>query len=288
MHKTINPAVEGNTVLVLGGTGKTGRRIVGQLRDKGLPVRIGSRSANPGFDWYDQSTWAKVIEDVSTVYISFYPDLAVPGAPEAIQAFTDLAVNSGIKKIVLLSGRGEEEAQRCEQIVQNSGVKWTIVRASWFAQNFSEAFMRDLILSGTLALPAGDVKEPFIDADDIADVAVAALSEEGHEAQLYEITGPRLMTFTEAVDEISKGAGIEVDYIQIPAQVFSDEMAAQGVPSEYIDLVNYLFTTVLDGRNSYICDGVQRALGREPRDFSEYVKIAASEGAWVIEEEASD
>jgi uncharacterized protein YbjT (DUF2867 family) len=245
---------------------------------------VGSRSVDPGFDWYDQSTWAPVLEGATSVYVSFYPDLAVPGAPEAIQAFTDLSVASGVRKLVLLSGRGEEEAQRCEQIVMNSGVEWTVLRASWFAQNFSEAFMRDLILTGTLALPAGDVQEPFIDADDIADVAVAALSEEGHSGELYELTGPRLMTFTQAVEEISQGTGIDVQYIQIPAQDFSDGMEQEGVPKDYINLVNYLFTTVLDGRNSSLTDGVQRALGREPRDFKAFVEKAASEGAWMVEE----
>ncbi len=287
MHNTNDNELEKNNILILGGTGKTGRRIVDQLRDKGLSVRVGSRSVDPGFEWYDQSTWSPALDGISSVYVSFYPDLAVPGAPEAIQAFTDLAVKSGVKKLVLLSGRGEEEAQRCEQIVMNSGVEWTVVRASWFAQNFSEAFMRDLILSGTLALPAGDVQEPFIDADDIADVAVAALSEEGHSGELYELTGPRLMTFTQAVKEISEGAGIDLQYMQISAQDFSDGMEQEGVPKEYIDLVNYLFTTVLDGRNSYLCDGVQRALGREPRDFRDYLEKASAEGAWSNEEVSS-
>ena len=287
MHNTNNNELEKNNILVLGGTGKTGRRIVGQLRDKGLSVRVGSRSVAPGFEWYDQRTWAPSLDGISSVYVSFYPDLAVPGAPEAIQAFTDLAVKSGVKQLVLLSGRGEEEAQRCEQIVMDSGVEWTVLRASWFAQNFSEAFMRDLILSGTLALPAGDVQEPFIDADDIADVAVAALSQEGHSGELYELTGPRLMTFTQAVKEISEGAGIDLQYMQISAQDFSDGMEQEGVPKEYIDLVNYLFTTVLDGRNSYLCDGVQRALGREPRDFRDYVEKASAEGAWSNEEVSS-
>ena len=287
MQNVINSEVEGNIILVLGGTGKTGRRIVSQLRDKGLSVRIGSRSENPGFEWYDQSTWAPALEGVRAVYISFYPDLAVPGAVDAIQAFTDLALNIGIKHLVLLSGRGEEEAQKCEQIVQNSGADWTILRASWFAQNFSEAFMRDLVLSGEVALPAGEVKEPFIDADDIADVAVAALTEDGHSGELYELTGPRLMTFTETVKEISEAAGFEVRYTQIPNQAFVDAMVKEGVPQEYVQLVNYLFTEVLDGRNSYVCDGVQRALGRKPRDFSEFARKAASEGAWQVGEVAN-
>ncbi len=115
---------------------------------------------------------------------------------------------------MLLSGRGEEEAQRCERIVLDTNPAWTIVRASWFNQNFSEGFFVDPLRDGVLALPAGDVGEPFIDAEDIADVAVAALTEAGHEGQIYEVTGPRLMTFAEAVDEIARAAGRELRYTQ--------------------------------------------------------------------------
>lgn len=266
--------------MVLGGTGKTGRRVAERLTELGVPVRIGSRSGTPKFDWEDQSTWAAALENVRAVYIAFYPDLAVPGATTAIRSLCDLAVKRGVSQLVLLSGRGEDEAQNCEQIVQNSGADWTILRTSWFCQNFSEGFMQELILSGEVALPVGSVKEPFIDVDDIAEVAVAALTEDGHSGQLYELTGPRLMTFTEAVDEIAKATNRKVQYMQISPEVFSSAMAEQGVPSDAIWLMNYLFTTVLDGRNSYLTDGVKRALGREPRDFSGYVQNAAANGAW--------
>lgn len=266
--------------MVLGGTGKTGRRVAERLTELGVPVRIGSRSGTPKFDWEDQSTWATALENVRAVYIAFYPDLAVPGATAAIRSFSDLAVKRGVSQLVLLSGRGEEEAQNCEQIVQNADVDWTILRASWFCQNFSEGFMQELILSGEVALPVGSVKEPFIDVDDIAEVAVAALTEDGHSGQLYELTGPRLMTFSEAVEEIAKATNRKVQYMQISPEVFSSAMAEQGVPSDAIWLMNYLFTTVLDGRNSYLTDGVKRALGREPRDFSDYVQNAATNGAW--------
>lgn len=271
---------EKNITLVLGGTGKTGRRVAERLNELGVPVRIGSRSGTPKFDWEDQSTWATALENVRAVYIAFYPDLAVPGATAVISSFSDLAVKRGVSQLVLLSGRGEEEAQKCEQIVQNSGADWTIVRTSWFCQNFSEGFMQELILSGEVALPIGSVKEPFIDVDDIDEVAVAALTEDGHSGQLYELTGPRLMTFTEAVEEIAKATNRKVQYMQISPEVFSSAMADQGVPSDAIWLMNYLFTTVLDGRNSYLTDGVKRALGREPRDFSDYVQNAATNGAW--------
>jgi uncharacterized protein YbjT (DUF2867 family) len=269
-----------NITLVLGGTGKTGRRVAEKLTALDIPVRIGSRSGTPAFDWDDKSTWEPVLKNVGAVYIVFYPDLAVPGAPAAIRSFSDLAVKSGVHRLVLLSGRGEEEAQHCEEIVTNSGTDWTILRTSWFSQNFSEGFFRDLVLSGEVALPAGPVLEPFIDVEDIADVAVAALTKDGHAGQLYELTGPRLLTFTEAVEEIASATGRKVQYTQIPNEVFEAALTEQGVPADAVALISYLFTTVLDGRNSYLADGVQRALGRQPRDFTEYVQKTAASGAW--------
>ncbi len=193
---------------VLGGTGKTGRRVAERLTSRDVPIRIGSRSGKPPFEWENQSTWAPVLQNVESVYMVYYPDLAVPGAADAIRAFTNLAVQHDVQRLVLLSGRGEEEAQHCEHIVQNAGANWTLLRASWFCQNFSEGFLRDLVLTGEVALPAGAVVEPFIGVEDIADVA--ALTEDGHAGQLYELTGPRLLTFTEVVGEIALATSHEV------------------------------------------------------------------------------
>ena len=266
--------------LVLGGTGKTGRRVVERLKARGVPVRVGSRSAELPFEWQDPTTWAPVLQDVAAVYITYYPDLAVPGAADTIQAFVDQAVQSKVRRLVLLSGRGEEEAQRCERIVQDAGAEWTILRSSWFSQNFSEAFMRDLVLGGEVALPAGDVREPFIDADDIADVAVAALTEPGHAGQLYELTGPRLLTFAEVVGEIAQATGREIAYTPITHKAFASTLTGQDVPADFVALLSYLFNEVLDGRNAHLTDGVQRALGRAPRDFTDYAQDASAAGAW--------
>lgn len=266
--------------LVLGGTGKTGRRVVERLKARGIPVRIGSRSAELSFEWQDPTTWAPVLQDVAAVYITYYPDLAVPGAADTIRAFVDQAVQSKVRRLVLLSGRGEEEAQRCERIVQDTGAEWTILRSSWFSQNFSEAFMRDLVLGGTVALPAGEVREPFIDVEDIADVAVAALTEPGHAGQLYELTGPRLLTFTEAVGEIAQATDREIAYAPITHKAFASALTEQDVPADFVALLSYLFNEVLDGRNAHLTDGVQRALGRAPRDFADYAQDANAAGAW--------
>ncbi|MFQ5634374.1 MAG: NmrA family transcriptional regulator [Gammaproteobacteria bacterium] len=264
--------------LVVGGTGKIGGRIVERLETRGVATRAASRST--GFDWHDPTTWDAVLENVAIAYISYAPDLAVPGAAEAIRLFAQKAVEAGVSRLVLLSGRGEAEAQRCERIVQAAGVDWTIVRASWFQQNFSEGEFVEQVLAGEVTLPAGDVREPFIDADDIADVAVAALTGDGHAGEVYEVTGPQLMTFAEAVQEIAAASGRDVRYVRVPHDAFVAGIAGSGAPAEMAWLLDYLFAQVLDGRNAHLTDGVQRALGREPTDFAEYARRAAASGVW--------
>ncbi|MFQ5554532.1 MAG: NmrA family transcriptional regulator [Acidimicrobiia bacterium] len=272
-------------ILVLGANGKTGRRVVDRLTAAELPVRAGSRRGSPPFDWNDPATWAPVLDGVRAAYISYYPDLAVPGAVEATGKFAKLAVDRGVNRLVLLAGRGEAEAERAEEAVADSGADLTVVRSTWFMQNFSEGDFRGQLLSGLVTLPAGDMVEPFVDADDIADVAVAALTEDGHAGQLYELTGPRLLTFAEAIDEISQATGRQILYAPVSVEEFAAAMAAHGVPAEAIEIFSFLFGEVLDGRNAHLTDGVQRALGRAPRDFTEFAKDAAAAGAWDTSQE---
>ena len=268
------------TVLVLGGTGKTGRRIVERLRARDIAVRVGSRSAEPPFEWEDRTTWAPALEGVSAIYVSYYPDLAVPGAPEAVGALARQALEQGVQRLVLLSGRGEDEAQRAERVVQDAGIEWTVVRCSWFNQNFSEDYLLEPILGGEVALPAGDVREPFVDTEDIADVAVAVLTEAGHANRVYELTGPRLLTFAEAVAEIGRATGRELHYVPVTVEEYMAAAAEHDLPDDVVGLLRYLFSEVLDGRNATLADGVQGALGREPRDFAVYVRDTATTGVW--------
>ncbi|MCV3207944.1 NAD(P)H-binding protein [Mesorhizobium sp. YC-39] len=266
--------------LILGGTGKTGRRLAERLTAQGLPVRIGSRSGMPAFDWQDKASWAPALDGVGAVYISYYPDLAVPGAAEAVGALAELAVEHGITRLVLLSGRGETEAQRAEEMLKASGADWTILRCAWFAQNFSEGFLVESLLEGEVALPVGNVGEPFVDADDIAETALVVLTQPGHVGQLYELTGPRLLSFADAVAEIGKATGRDIRYIRISHAEFTAAVAAQQLPAEFVWLINELFTEVLDGRNETLADGVERVLGRAPKDFSAYATETAASGIW--------
>ncbi|HSJ73495.1 MAG TPA: hypothetical protein VK904_04190 [Miltoncostaeaceae bacterium] len=270
-------------ILVLGGTGKTGRRVVEGLLARGLPVRVGSTGGDPRFDWGDRATWAPVMEGTRAVYISYYPDLAVPGAPAAVGELSRLAVDLGVRRLVLLSGRGEEQAERSEEVMRAAaaGIEWTVVRCSWFNQNFSEGAISDLVRAGELFLPVGDVPEPFVDADDIADVAVAALTEEGHAGQVYELTGPGMLTFAEAIAEISHAAGRPVRLTPISPGEFEAALAQEEQPDAIVWLLDYLFREVLDGRNAYLTDGVQRAIGRPPKDFADYAREAAASGVWA-------
>jgi uncharacterized protein YbjT (DUF2867 family) len=270
-----------DTILVLGSTGKTGRRVVERLERQGVDVRHGSRSCTPPFDWTDRATWAPALKGVNAVYITYFPDLAVEGAADDIQAFTRLAAQGGVHRLVLLSGRGEAEAQRCENIVRNSGVEWTLLRASWFAQNFSEAHFLEPVLAGELPFPVDDIGEPFVDADDIADVAAAALTEDGHAGQLYELTGPRLLRFADAVAEIATASGRPIRFTRVTMPAYVAALEAAQLPPDTVRLIRYLFTEVLDGRNASVQDGVFRALGRRAREFADYARATAATGVWT-------
>jgi len=266
--------------LVISSTGKTGSRVAARLEARGVPIRAGSRSADPPFDWEDPGTWAAALDGAGAAYVSYYPDIAIPGAVEAITDFAQVALERGVRRLVLLSGRGEEEAQRAERAIRESGADWTIVRCSWFNQNFSEGFFAEGVMAGEVVLPHAAVPEPFVDVEDIADVAATALAEDGHVGQVYELTGPRALTFEEAVGEIAAATGREIRYVPVSIEEYAAAAREHGVPDDVVEFLRYLFGEVLDGRNASPTDGVQRALGREPRDFSEYAREAAAAGVW--------
>lgn len=268
--------------LVLGASGKTGRRVVDRLGDAGYPVRAASRFGEWPFDWNDETTWAPALEGVGAVYMTYYPDLALPGAAETVGAFADLAVERGAKRLVLLSGRGEEGARQAELRVERSGADWTLVRCAFFNQNFDETF-GEPIRHGVLAMPGGDTAEPFLDAEDIADVVCAALTDDRHIGQLYELTGPRLLTLSDAARELSDAIGREVRYLPVTAEQYATELSQHGMPKEEAQPIAHLIAEVLDGRNAHLSDGVERALGRPPRDFADYAREAAEGGAWDLE-----
>jgi uncharacterized protein YbjT (DUF2867 family) len=280
MTKTTQTSATSSLTLIVGGSGKTGRRVADRLTARGLPVRIASRSAIPRFDWSEPATWDAALDGATAMYVSYAPDLAAPAAAPAIRALAKRAVERGVRHIVLLSGRGEPQVLPAERAAQDSGAVVTILRAAWFAQNFSEGHFAPAVQAGELAFLAGDVREPFIDADDIAEVAVAALTDDRHAGRIHEITGPGLLTFAEAMAAISRAAGRDIRYTTIGTADYAASLAPY-MPAEDIGMLTELFAHVLDGHNGHVTDGVERVLGRPARDFGAYARDAAATGVWA-------
>ena len=268
-------------ILVIGGTGKTGRRVVEKLNQQNQNVRIGTRSSSPAFDWNDSSTYVNALKGMDKAYIVYHPDLAIPGAKEAIRLLAKVAKNEGVKKVVLLSGKGEREAELCEQIVMHSGMEYTIVRASWFMQNFSESFFLDPILSGHVELPKSEAKVPYVHTDDIASVVVEALLHDAHNGQIYQLTGPGTLTFPEVIDAIAKVSGREIRYTPCSLKQYIESLEGLSVSDDYIWLLDYLFSNVLDAPgNNVVTEDVEKVLGRKPIDFNAYAEETVKTGVW--------
>ena len=267
-------------ILVVGANGKTGARVQARLKAASIQTLGVSRSTSPRFDWAEPDTWPEVLEGVQAAYLTYHPDLSMPEAESRIRGFCRKAVAAGLEHVVLLSGRGEQGAARAEAALRECGLDWNIVQASWFAQNFSESFMLEGVLAGELVLPAGTASEPFVDVDDIADVVVAALLEPGLRNRLFEVTGPRAMTFAECLNEISAFVDDRVELVEVPLDAYIQVLRDQGLPTHMLELLAALFKDLFDGRNAQTAEGVREALGRPASDFIDYARKTAATGVW--------
>jgi uncharacterized protein YbjT (DUF2867 family) len=263
--------------LVLGGTGTVGSRVAAQLRSAGHDVRIAARHADCRFDWSDPTTWPAALRGVHSMYVLLPEQTALP-AP-----FLPAARQAGVRRVVLHSDRGVEvmrvaNLQDAERQVRDSGLEWTIVRPDWFNQNFG-TFFRQAVLDGRLCVPV-TTRQGFVDADDIAAVGVAALTSSGHAGRVLELTGPRALSFPEALAHIADASGRTVEFDPAPA-AFRESMRAGGLPDELVEamLANY---AALTARGDTAPTGaVEAVLGRPGKDFADYARETAAEGVWV-------
>jgi len=265
------------TFAVIGATGKTGCRVADLLEARGHAVRRLARGTSPRFDWEQPGGWAQALHGVDRLYVTYVPDLAAPGADLTITRLTEVAQAAGVQRIVLLSGRGELGARRCEDIVLASGIPSTIVSAAWFTQNFTEGALSGAVETGALALAAGTVREPFIDVDDIAAVVAEALTGDGHAGHRYEVTGPASLTLAEVAVLLTEISGHDVQYVPMAFDEFHAAVAAEA-GAETATLLTELCREVFDGRNEQPTDGVRQVLGREPRDVRTVLTEALTAG----------
>ncbi|TQM81910.1 uncharacterized protein YbjT (DUF2867 family) [Saccharothrix saharensis] len=257
-------------ILVLGATGSTGRRVAARLTAAGHGVRRASRRGDVRFDWSDRGTWAGALDGVERVYLMAPHELPVD--PD----FVHDAVARGVRRLVLLSTRGvvemgDERLLAAERLVRESGVGWTVLRPDWFDQNFDEGFFRPSVLAGELVLPLGGKKQAFVDADDIAAVAAAALTEDGHEGETYEVTGPESLSFPQALDVLARITGRRIAFRGTP-----DDYRAV-MPVELAEAQIRAWDALRDGEPT---DVVARITGQEPKSFHDYALRAWEGGAW--------
>lgn len=266
------------TFLVLGGTGRSGTRVLDRLTTAGLPARSASRRT--GFDWHDDATWRPALRGASAAYVCFTPDLAMPGVPALMAGLGRAAADEGLRQLVLLSGRGEEGARDAEAALRGGGVPTAVLRCSWFQQNFSEHFLAGPVRRGRLRLPAPDVPEAFVDLDDVADAAVALLTGPDPVGSTWELSGPALLTFADAAGILSVASGRTVVFEAVDVPTFVADVGADGIDAADAEPLAHLFTDILDGRNASLADGVERLLGRPASPLQDYARRAAAAGAW--------
>ena len=273
--------MKSENILVIGGTGKTGRRVANNLTELGHNVRVVGRKTEPAFDWENPHTYDAALKDMDRAYIVYYPDLAVPGSRDAITTLTKKALEAGLEKVVLLSGKGETEAEACEDIVANSGLNYTLVRASWFNQNFSEGAFLDLVLHGVIAPPMPEAEIPFVDANDIADVVSKVLIDDSYNGQTITVTGPQKRTFKEVVEIMAEASNKHIQFVPITIEAFKEGMRKAGLPDSYVWLFGYLFQEVLGNPdNQEVSNDVAQVLGRPAKDFETYARQTAVTGIW--------
>ncbi|MFI1440777.1 NmrA family NAD(P)-binding protein [Streptomyces fructofermentans] len=269
------------TVLVTSASGRTGRQVVRAARAAGFGVRAASRGGEVRFDWYDPSTWDGALRGADAAYLAYAPDIGAPGADRNVAALADRARELGVGRLVMLSARGERQAEPTERALRDSGAGWTVVRSAWFMQNFSEGLLVEGVRRGEFVFPAGEVPEPFVDTRDIADVVVTALADPAFAGRTVEVTGGRPLSFREALAEVSAAAGRDVRYVPVAVKEYGEILAGFGLPAEEVAFMEEVFEGLLDGRNAGATDGVRQVLGRAPRDFTDFAREQAAAGAWT-------
>ena len=257
--------------LVIGATGKTGGRVAERLAVE-HEVRAASRSGQVRFDWADPSSYRPALDAVDGIF------LTVPGqspeGPQHVAELLELAADGGVGIAVLLSARAVEfhpqgALARVEEAVRDSSLAHTILRPAWFAQNFTEGFLAP-DEHGVVTAPTGDGREPFIDLEDVADVAVAALTGDGARGTIG-LSGSEALSFADAVVLTARAWGRAARFEAIPPNVYRAQIAA-GLPAEYVEWRMAMFDAIRSGRDAYLSSGVQDALGRPARSFSAWAR----------------
>jgi ergot alkaloid biosynthesis protein len=274
----------GSLILVTGGTGKTGRRLVSELRGKGVECRVASRGATVAegerpFDWTLPESWDGALEGVSTAYL-VAPSAVGEPAPVMID-FLRRAQKRGVSRFVLLSAAplpaGGPAMGQVHLWLKENAAEWTVLRPSWFMQNFSEGqHLASIQDEDGIYSATEDGRVPFVSADDIATAAMAVLTSEDPFNSDFILTGDRPLSYDEVAERIGMAVGRRISHRRLS----SDELAARyrllGLPPVYAEKLAAMDRAIAEGAEDRTTDSVKFLLGRPPISFDDFVEASAA------------
>lgn len=270
------------SVLITGGTGKTGRRLATRLLAQNVRFRIAARHPQVGdpFDWSVRESWPAALDGVSSVYLVPPPS----GDVAAMIDFIRLATDQGVRRFVLLSASllpaGGPGAGQVHAWLRDNAAEWVVLRPSWFMQNFSEGLHRATIMAEDRIYSAtADGRVAFISADDIAAVACVAIT--GADALNTDLilTGPAAITYDEAAAFISEALGREVVHNRISAEALAARYRERGMPAATAQILAGMDTMIAAGAEDRITPNVAAVTGVAPEPFVHFCQTSAS--AWA-------
>jgi uncharacterized protein YbjT (DUF2867 family) len=273
------------TLTVTGALGKTGHHVAEEALANGWHVRSAARRRPDHgewirFDWTDEETWRPAFAGSDSAYVII--PFRQPGAPERTPHLLEVAADCGVGKIVFLSTLDAEGApednpsRRAELALRELPVRSAVLRPTWFLDNFTAGAFAAMTTAGTLRLPAGDGRIPFIDARDIAAVAVAASALDGPEGRL-PLTGPASVTHHEVAVELAAAFGRPVTYVPTSPEEFVRLMSEAGFPEDYSVFLADALCDVAEGRlHIPVHDTVRQVLGRPGYTVAQFARHHAA------------
>ncbi|MFI8873602.1 NmrA family NAD(P)-binding protein [Streptomyces sp. NPDC055243] len=275
--------------LITGGTGTTGSRVATALAAEGMSVRVGSRTPAPGtgqvrFDWNDPTTHGPALTGTDGVYLVPPIGDAEPARP--MVPFLERALDAGVRRFVLLSSsaiaEGDPGAGEVHRAMRQLAPEWAVLRPSWFMQNFvtpGHLHVESIRATDEIVTATGEGRVGFVDAGDIAAVAVRALTDERPHNAAHLITGPQALGYADVAEAVSKVSGREIRHRSVPAADFRERLVASGMPEAFARALAAMDEGIAHGSEDRVDPAVERITGRPARGFADFA--AENAAAWA-------
>ncbi|MFH8489388.1 NmrA family NAD(P)-binding protein [Streptomyces longisporoflavus] len=275
--------------LVTGGTGTTGSRVATALAAQGTAVRIGSRTPAPDtdqvrFDWADPATHAPALTGADGVYL--VPPIGDAEPSRLMVPFLERALDAGVRRFVLLSSsaiaEGDPGAGEVHRALRRLAPEWAVLRPSWFMQNFvtpSHPHAQSMRTADEIVTATGQGRVAFVDADDIAAVAVRALTDERPHNAAHLVTGPRALGYTDIAEVVSKVSGRAIRHRSVSVAELRERLASAGIPERFAAVLAAMDDGIADGSEDRVDPTVEQLTGRPARSFEDFAAEHAT--AWA-------